>query len=112
MEISTAKMISSNQLPSYWHLLSTSLINYIAEIHNLPSLEDISPITDAHHRQLTVVPNPVRDNFTVEGLPANATVEIYDLEGHLRAVGSNAANLPAGLYILRAAGQTVPMVKM
>ena len=54
----------------------------------------------------------MRDNFTVEGLPAGATIEIYDLEGRLRAVGTNAANLPAGFYILRAAGQTAPIVKM
>ena len=112
MEISTAKLLSSNQLPSYWRLLASSLINYIAEIHSLPSQDGIAPTPDACHGQLTVVPNPVRDNFTVEGLPAGATVEIYDLEGRLRAVGTNAANLPAGLYILRAAGQTAPIVKM
>lgn len=112
MEISKQKTLNSERLPSYWHFLAPSFINYIAEIHNLPSWEGISPMADAHRGQLTVVPNPVHDNFTVEGLPAGATVEIYDLEGRLRAVGTDAADLPAGIYVLRAAGKTATIVKM
>ena len=35
MEVSTTKTLSSNQLPTYWNFLQHSLVNYIAEIHQI-----------------------------------------------------------------------------
>lgn len=44
MEVSKVKTLSSNQLPEYWRFLQHSLVNYIAEIYNLPNNVDLAEI--------------------------------------------------------------------
>lgn len=62
---------------------------------------------------LQVLPNPVRDAFTVEGVPAGAVVTLCDAAGRsVRTWGSTLAGVPygtaglaPGLYLLRVQGQ-------
>ena len=108
MEISTPKTPDSDRLPSYWHLLSNSLINYIDEIHSLPGNIGITDIQNSEFK-IHIYPNPATDVVHVDGLPDGTPVELYDLQGRrvLKCTPStfqsvNVSTLPSGLYLLHA----------
>jgi len=116
MEISTQKTLSSDRLPEYWHFLAPSLINYIAEIHNLP--EDIGIILTPE-RQLTLGPNPTTGIVTVNGAEG-ASVELCDLQGRQLMAPTlkngttilDMSHLNSGIYFLRASGKTAKIIKL
>lgn len=97
MEISTSKTLSSNRLPEYWGFLQHSLVNYIAEIHNLPDITAIQrPQSDVANKP-KVYPNPTSGKVTVE-IPGQEARTI-DL-----------SNYPAGIYYITPVG-TYPQVR-
>ena len=115
MEISSQKTISSSRLPDYWHFLQHSLVNYIEEIHSLPTSLGIHRQPDTH-ASLSIYPNPATDRISVNG--ADGPVELYDATGRLiqtQAMGQSTTldlrSLPAGIYLLRSGGKTATVVK-
>ena len=125
MEVSTVKTLPSNQLPHYWQVLATPLINYMAEIHSLPGGVGI-PASDLQHQAtLTVYPNPTSGMLHIEGLPEGTPVELFDAAGRIVVKGSEPGTIqdikkselripnsePQGAYILRAGAQTATVIK-
>ena len=115
MEISSQKTISSSRLPDYWHFLQHPLVNYIEEIHSLPTSLGIHRQPDTH-ASLSIYPNPATDRISVNG--ADGPVELYDAAGRLiqsQAMGQSITfdlrSLPAGIYLLRSCGKTATVVK-
>ena len=116
MEVSTQKTLSSNRLPEYWQFLQHPLVNYIAEVHNLPNANGIPASDDA--ATVTVYPQPASTSVTVCGLTAGATAVLLDVTG--REVDrcairngeyrTDLSHLPAGLYILRCADRIVKIL--
>ena len=116
MEISSLKTIASEDLPDYWRLLSSALINYIEEIHSLPGSVGISDRWPVASGQLSVYPNPATDIVHVEGLPEGTPIILSDLQGRrvLETFGAqfSVLDLPAGLYLLSAgSGRTIVIKK-
>ena len=63
---------------------------------------------------LQVYPNPANDKFVVSGLTGKA--QVYDITGkqqlEITADGEvNISHLPAGIYFLRSANETIKVVK-
>lgn len=119
MEISTQKTLSSNRLPEYWNFLQHPLVNYIAEIHSLPSDTTLAAHTvTTTLAPLTIHPNPTTDLISIKG--CKNSVELFDATGHLVAkypVSSdnttiNLGNLPVGIYLLRSGGKNGTVVKI
>ncbi|MDR1808841.1 MAG: polysaccharide lyase beta-sandwich domain-containing protein, partial [Prevotella sp.] len=66
--------------------------------------------------RLSIFPNPATDDvFYIAGLPAGTLVEVYSLNGTLALTANNPtiniSGLPAGMYIVRAAGKAAKLVK-
>ncbi len=119
MEISSQKTISSSRLPDYWHFLQHPLVNYIEEIHSLPTSLGIHRQPDTH-ASLSIYPNPATDRISVNG--ADGPVELYDATGRLiktqaikqssnQTITLDLRSLPAGIYLLRFGGKTATVVK-
>ena len=66
-------------------------------------------------------PNPVRDAFIINNLPPESSVEIYDMSGKLvksqyisilqNNMTINVANLPAGVYLVKAGELSCKIIK-
>ena len=116
MEISTAKTVPSEQLPTYWHYLNAALINYIEEIRTLP---ESAGIAESECLAAKVYPNPTCSHVIVSGLPAGSTTELYNMAGHRLGTYSvetaplqlDLQSLPQGISLLRTAGTAVKIVK-
>lgn len=116
MEISSLKTIASEDLPDYWRLLSSALINYIEEIHGLPGSVGISDRWPVAGGQLSVYPNPATDVVHIQGLPEGTPIILSDMQGRRVLETSDAQfsvlDLPAGLYLLSAgSGRTIVIKK-
>ena len=75
-------------------------------------------VNETDENALNVYPNPTRENLRIEGLEANATVEIYNSLGMMvkSVIASadeeiNVSDLPQGIYMLRCGRQTIRFVK-
>ena len=114
MEISTQKTLSSNRLPEYWQFLQHSLVNYIAEIHNLP--DNYNGILNPKPNSLSVNPNPASGIVTVGGLPKGCKAELTDMQGRTVAVMEcgtqlDLSALVPGIYLLRCGTAVSKVVK-
>lgn len=113
MEVSSAKTPDSDELPSYWNLLAPMLISYIEHIHSLPEGVGIREMENRKWK-MEIYPNPASDKVTVTGLPEGSTIELYDATGRLILSTLHSplslSNLPSGLYLLRAGGQTMRLI--
>ncbi len=115
LEISTDKMLSSDELPEYWYFLQHSLVNYIAEIHTFAGGGVAVPEAKST-THLAVYPNPATDWLSLAE-EATADLFLYDCLG--RCVlhtpkggrGLNISVLPKGIYILRCGTHTARVVK-
>lgn len=73
--------------------------------YNMPSTNDIKKV--GANEAVTVYPNPATDKISVKGLQEQASLNLYDAQGHkVRTAthGDNTldvASLPAGVYLLR-----------
>ena len=95
MEVSTDKTLSSNSLRGYWRMLFHPLVNYIAEIHNLPATGRCAPPSAPQAR---AYPNPTRGVVNIVGAAGTTTIDL----------GSK----PAGVYLVPAGAGTVKVVKL
>lgn len=97
MEVSTSKTLASERLPFYWKALSQSLINYIAEIHSMPSQSSVpeAPVTSL---EVNVYPNP---SHGVVNVQTPLGISTFDLSGY-----------PAGVHLLQVDGYWVRVVKL
>ena len=98
MELSSAKTLSSDRLPHYWHCMSHSLINYIKEILTIPNDTPVDITEPANNDAFRVYPNPTHGHVTVV-TPSN----VYHY---------NLSNRPAGIYFLTVEGRPVKVVKL
>lgn len=100
MEISTVKTLSSHLLPSYWRSMCEPFIAYIEEIYTLPGSSGVPSVPES----------PVRKWESVYDLPQGTSVAVFDVSGRPVASGRwplpVVASLPAGIYIVRADGQS------
>ena len=115
MEISSSKTLSSDQLPEYWRFLQHSLVNYIEEIHSLPSstegIDDIATLPD-----FKVFPNPTRDKLFINDA-YDVEIQLFDIKGQevmnlpkgTKQIDLGALN--GGVYILRCGGNTIKVIK-
>ena len=118
MEISTAKTISSDKLPSYWRFLQHSLVNYIGELFTFYTPDEPVDISEVDSRETTLqlFPNPAV-NTVFLGEPMSMESVIYNAIGceMLRVpAGQRAIDIstfPAGLYIIRCGAATAKIVK-
>ena len=118
MEISTAKTISSDKLPSYWRFLQHSLVNYIGELFTFYTPDEPVGISEVDSRETTLqlFPNPAV-NTVFLGEPMSMESVIYNAIGceMLRVpAGQRAIDIstfPAGLYIIRCGAATAKIVK-
>ena len=114
MEISSAKMISSDQLPEYWRFLQHSLVNYIGEVHNLNNvgINDLSQPGQG----LQFYPNPTGGKVFVNQRTDNP-ISIFNMQGQcLLSVPAGTRlidlqSLPNGVYVLRSGTTTSKIVK-
>ena len=65
-----------------------------------------------------IYPNPVSDNFQLTGITDATEIKIFDVSGHAvinKVVAPeenvSVASLPAGIYIVQAAGQVLKLIK-
>ena len=110
MEISSVKTLSSDQLPTYWHMLASSFINYIAEIHNLPAGVGVDVLQNAS--VIHVYPNPVVDRIVVDDMDLQLT--LFDFYGREVASGRGSIDvsfLSSGVYLLRAGASYIKIIK-
>ena len=119
MEISTQKTLSSDRLPEYWHFLAPSLVNYIAEIHNLPEIEGINNSEfSIQNLEFRIYPNPTTGVVTIVGAEGSV-LELLDLQGHTILTHSTTqsntldiSHLDNGIYFLRMGGKTAKIIKL
>lgn len=118
MEISTRKTLDAENLPEYWRFLQHSLVNYIAEIRHLPDAQQGIDRPGQDVPLLEVFPNPASDRVIVKGVANGALLQICDLAGrvlleqrHSKDVALDLTSLPAGVYLVRAGGAAVKLVK-
>ena len=113
LEISTIKTLPPDRLPEYWHCMQNALVNYIGEVHNLPS--DTVGIMQPESRKLSVYPNPTTGVVRVESGQWEKSIEVLDVHGKrvLTAKGNEVdlSPLPAGIYLLRSEGRVARVVK-
>ena len=115
MEISSNKTVDSGQLPGYWQSLQHALVNYIAEIHNLPSSTEAVE-TPRMNASLRCFPNPTRDRLFLSEESAS-DIFIFNTMGkcvlHLpkgtRAIDLH--TLPHGIYMVRCGSHAAKVVK-
>lgn len=111
MELSTTKTLGSSQLNSYWKWMSHSLINYIAEIHNVPNVNLDAP--SATRSQVVIYPNPTQRYITITGTE-NETITLSDMMGRTKTFHTSTIDLdgyPKGVYMLRIGNTTQKVVK-
>lgn len=103
MELSSTKILSTDQLDHYWQCLSHSLINYINEVHSFATCDTIAtdtstvgidPIADQAYK---AYPNPTRGPVTI----VTPTETLH----------YNLSDRPAGIYFIRTKGHTVKVIK-
>jgi hypothetical protein len=77
-----------------------------------------NPYQPAGNSTFNVYPNPVDENFHINGIDAQTTVTVTDLSGRIvltQTVSSDepvaAGHLQPGNYVARAAGKTVKVIK-
>jgi len=115
MEISTDKMLSSDELPEYWRFLQHSLVNYIADIHTFAD-DDVAVMETPAREDFTVYPNPTRDKIHFVEAPLEE-LYLYDCCGRCvmqAAKGSmevDISTLPKGIYSLRCGEKVAKVVK-
>ena len=97
MEVSTDKILSTSQLKSYWRMLFHPLLNYIGEVHSLPTVDAIDGAT-AGEPQARIYPNPTRGKVTVETPSSTRCIDLGDR--------------PAGVYVLSVDGYRFKVVKL
>ena len=75
-------------------------------------------VSEQNAMTLKVYPNPAKETLRIEGLEADATVEIYNSLGMMVKTLTasadeeiNISNLPQGVYMLRCGKQTIRFVK-
>ena len=116
MEISTIKLLGSEQLSEYWRFMQHSLVNYIAEIHTFA--DDNVGVDDAGSSagMLAVYPNPAQDKvFLSEEISVPSRV--YNAQGQcVLQVPAGARcidikTLPQGVYILHLGNRSAKIVK-
>ena len=114
MEISSAKMISSDQLPEYWRFLQHSLVNYIGEVHNIDNVGINNPTQTGNDLQF--YPNPTGGKIFVNQETANP-ISIFNMQGQclLRFPAGtrliDIQSLPNGIYVLHSGTTTSKIVK-
>lgn len=117
MEISTSKSLNSERLNEYWQFLQHPLVNYIAEIHNLPDNVSISPIEPV--ADISAFPNPAGGTITLRGFPAGERCVLCDITGReiMRFIAQDEpltidiSNLPTGIYLVRCNGGVTKFLK-
>ena len=97
MELSTAKKLSSDQLPRYWQCQSSALIRFIDEVRTIPETPIVG-IRQIDQQPFVAYPNPTRGPLNV--VTPQGTLR-YDL-----------SNLSAGLHILSVEGRPVKVIKL
>lgn len=116
MEISTIKLLGSEQLSEYWRFMQHPLVNYIAEIHTF-TVGNVG-VNDAGSSvgMLAVYPNPAKDKvFLSEAVSVPSRV--YNVQGQCVLQVSAGARcidiktLPQGVYILRVGNRSAKIVK-
>jgi len=92
-----------------WYESSTLTFHYSQVPTNIPNISTSS---------LSIFPNPVFENFTINGVTEDTLVKITDLNGRIvlqRIVAANEqisiSHLPAGVYFVRVNGETAKIVK-
>lgn len=114
MELSSDKILSTDQLCHYWDMQYRSLINYIKEIYTLPNNVGIDIPSSTSFR---CFPNPTSGLLVLEQKDNGAEGVLMDVMGReiLRipagTTSLDLSDLPTGLYILRLAGRTEKIVK-
>ena len=116
MEISTIKLLGSEQLPEYWRFMQHSLVNYIAEIHTFA--DDNVGVNDAGSSDgmLAVYPNPAQDKVFLSE-ETSVPSRVYNAQGQcvlqvpagVRCI--DIKTLPQGVYILRVGNRSAKIVK-
>lgn len=96
MELSAIKKLSVAQLPVYWNAQAQSLINYIGEIHSLPTTSEIRSTTSCP--SISVFPNPTNGRVSVI---VNGRTTIMDLSGYR-----------SGLHLFSVDGFPVRIIKL
>ena len=115
MEVAVRKLLSSEQLDVYWQFLQRPLVNYIKEIHHLPSGEAVSAVTAS--ASFTAYPNPTGGRVCLENVAPDVAIQVCD--GFGRTVLSTTAadgavdlsSLPQGFYLLRVEGKILKIVR-
>ena len=102
LEISTDKILNSNQLPTYWNFLQHSLVNYIAEIHSLSPPPSVSIEQHGTTDEVKIYAH----NGCIVVEPQHHPVHIFDIMG--RKVGRS--NLHPGVYLVRVGDNPVRKV--
>ena len=123
MEISSQKTVGSEQLPAYWNALGQSFINYIGEIHQLPTSPDPPDPPAAIDEcaslqsQTSVYPNPTAGEITIVAFE-NTLATLHDIHGrHIMDIplekDANTlyiSDLQKGIYFLRIGEKTAKIV--
>ncbi|MBQ9418305.1 MAG: succinylglutamate desuccinylase/aspartoacylase family protein [Bacteroidales bacterium] len=104
MEISAVKTPAASQLPNYWYRLQHALVNYIAEVHSLPT-SAVPPAPSVAASSRFAYPNPAISMFTLSA-PLAMGSWLCTLDGRKvrffpqGAQTIDVAELPAGVYLL------------
>ena len=116
MEISSVKMLSSDQLPEYWRFMQHSLVNYIAEIYSITGGSEGVDVADDAISSLSVYPNPTHDKVFV-GEVSTEPLMLYNMQGQCvlqlpaGARTIDMQSLPQGVYFLRVGNRSAKIVK-
>ena len=116
MEVSSVKLLASEQLPEYWRFMQHSLVNYISEIYTIAGGGEGVDVADEAVSSLTVYPNPTRDRVFVGEVPAEPMM-VYNMQGQCvlqLPAGTRTIEmqeLPQGVYILRVGSRSAKIVK-
>ena len=128
MEISLQKTLPCERLNAYWRLLAKSLINYIDEIHSLPSNIGIPQVSLTTFHSPLVYPNPTTGAVVISGLEPGAPLELLDPTGrvlqrfthphisvsypeNMTTVTLDLSSLTPGIYFLRTPQGTTKLLK-
>lgn len=83
------------------------------------TFEDITGANENNINAIGIFPNPVKNQFIINGLTETATMSIYAIDGRLvrqcqveNGQLINIANLNAGLYLVNIGSQNLKMIKL
>ncbi len=114
MEISSDKMIDSEQLPEYWRFLQHSLVNYIEEIHSNDLVVGVNEVK--YNNSIKCYPNPTHDKVFLSEEPLD-DVLVFNMQGQrvaqlpasTRVI--DMSSLPKGIYLLRTGNKIAKIVR-